>query len=140
MASNGTYGVVYCGTDGLGVGVFNLKDGIVVGADYVGGRYRGTATETANGKITFDLTFKVPADVVLVQGTAAQELPHSRRITQTLPAEFGDGTPVEFETGLGIVTAMIKRIPDGLESAAFYGFTLVANKPPGEWRARNARI
>jgi hypothetical protein len=129
MASNGTYGVVYCGTDGLGVGVFNLKDSVVVGADYSGGRYRGTATETANGNITLDLTFDVPSGIELVQGTAPQDAA-ARRITQTLPAEFGDGTPVEFETGQGIVTAMIKRVPDEFEPAAFYGFTLVANPPP----------
>jgi hypothetical protein len=99
MASNGTYGVVYCGTDGLGVGVFNLKDGVIVGADYVGGRYHATATENAaSGEIELDLSFEVPADVVLVQGTAPQDAPHSRRFALTLPADFGDGTPVELES------------------------------------------
>jgi hypothetical protein len=130
MALDGTYGCVYCGTDGLGLGVFNVKNDVVIGVDYVGGRYRGTAAEDINGKIALDLTFEVPPDVVLVQGTAPQEVPHSRRITQVLPPAFGDGTPVEFDTGPGIVTAMIKRIPDGFESAAFYGFTLQPNPPP----------
>jgi hypothetical protein len=133
MALDGTYGVVYCGADGLGLGVFNLKNGSVVGYDYVGGRYHGTAKEeAANGKVALDLIFEVPPGVVLVQGTAPQDVPHSRRITQTLPAEFGDGTPVEFNIPPGPVTAMIKRIPDGFEPAAFYGFKLVPNPPPAK--------
>ncbi|SRR6266403_2870419 len=133
VALDGTYGCVYCGADGLGLGVFNLKNGKVVGCDYVGSRYSGTATENSeNGEIALNLIFEVPPGVFLVQGTAPQEIPHSRRIKQILPAAFGDGTPVKFENGPGIVTAMIKRIPDGFESAAFYGFTLVTNKPPAE--------
>jgi hypothetical protein len=55
MASNGTYGVVYCGADGLGVGVFNVKDGVIVGADYAGGRYHGTPRpklRTARSRLT----------------------------------------------------------------------------------------
>jgi hypothetical protein len=133
MALDGTYGVVYSGTDGLGVGVLNVKNGKVVGADYVGGRYHGSAIEdAASREIALDLTFEVPPGVMLVQGTAPQDLPHSRRITQILPADFGDGSPVKFDTPPGIVTAMIKRIPDGFEPAAFYGFTLVPNKPPAE--------
>jgi hypothetical protein len=131
MVLDGTYGVVYCGAEGLGLGVFNLKNGSVVGYDYVGGRYHGTAKEdAASREIALDLIFEVPPGVVLVQGTAPQDVSHSRRITQTLPADFGDGTPVKFDTPPGIVTAMIKRIPDGFESAAFYGFKLVANEPP----------
>jgi hypothetical protein len=86
-----------CSTDGLGFGVFNLKDGIVVGADYNEGRYRGTATENAaSGEIALDLSFEVPA-------------------------ECGGGTPTEFDTGPGVVTAMIKRIPDGSNRRPFMG-------------------
>jgi hypothetical protein len=115
----------------VGIGLLNLKNGRVVGCDYVGVRYWGTATEdAASREITLDLTYEVPSDVVLVQGTAPQDAPHSRRVTQTLPAAFGDGTPVQFDTGPGIVTAMIKRVPDSLEPAAFYGFKLVPNPPP----------
>jgi len=133
MALDGTYGVVYCGADGLGLGVFNVKNGSVVGSDYVGGRYHGTAMEdVASSEIALDLLFSVPPGVVLVQGTAPQDVPHSRRIKQILPADFGDGAPVKFDTPPGIVTAMIKRIPDGFEPAAFYGFTLVANQPLAE--------
>jgi hypothetical protein len=118
---DGTYGCVYCGADGLGLGVFNAKNGKVVGFDYVGVRYHGTAIEdVASREITLDLTFEVPRGVDLVQGTAA----YTRRITQTLPPDFGDGTPIKVDTPSGIVTAMIKRIRDDFEQAAFYGFIL----------------
>jgi hypothetical protein len=133
MALDGTYGCVYCGTNGVGLGLFSLKDGIVVGGDFVGGRYRGTATEdTASGEITLDLTFEIPPGVWLVQGTSAQDMRHSRRITQTLPPAFGDGSPVEFDTPPGIVTAMIKRVPDDFEPAAVHGFKIQPNSPPAE--------
>jgi hypothetical protein len=124
MALDGTYGFVCCGAHGLGVGVFNIKGGNVVGSDYGGGRYHGTATEdAASGEITLDITFDVLPGMPLVQGTAAQEVHYSRHIKQTLPRDFGDGAPINIESPPGTVTAMVKRVPDEWEPAAFQGFT-----------------
>jgi hypothetical protein len=129
MALDGTYGFLYSGAISLGFGVFNIKGGKVVGSDYAGGRYHGTATEGANGKIAVDITFEVAPGLPLVQGTSPQELPYSRRIQETFPPGFGDGAPLTFESPPGNITTMIKRIPDGFEPAALYGFTLKANEP-----------
>jgi hypothetical protein len=130
MALDGTYVFLYCGNHGPGVGVFNVKNGTVVGSDFVGGRYRGTATEdAASGKITMDIAFDVAPGITLVQGTSAQDAPYSRHIKEIFPANFGDGIPLTFNIPPGSVTAMIKRMPDEFEPAAFQGFTFQITPP-----------
>ena len=124
MAIDGTYGFVYCGVNGLGMGVFTVQSERVEGFDCAGARYTGTAKQNSNGRILLSFRLEVPAGVGLVPGTAPQELPHSRRITQTLPPNFGEGRPLEIDFPPGQVTAMIKRIPDEFAPAATSGLTL----------------
>src|SRR3954452_12407775 len=84
MAITGTYGFVYCGANGLGVGLFVIdKDGRLVGSDYVGAKYEGTASESSDGTINVDISFDVPPGVILVQGTSPQDLPHKRQVVHT---------------------------------------------------------
>jgi hypothetical protein len=40
---DGTYGFVYSGVNGLGVGIFTVLGERFEGVDFVGGRYIGTA-------------------------------------------------------------------------------------------------
>jgi hypothetical protein len=40
---DGTYGFVYSGVNGLGVGIFTVLGERFEGVDFVGGRYTGTA-------------------------------------------------------------------------------------------------
>src|SRR5262245_58483478 len=49
---------------------------------------------------------------------------HSRRITQTLQPNLGDGKPQEIQLPPGTVTAMIKRVSDEYAPAATSGFTV----------------
>jgi hypothetical protein len=124
MATDGTYGFVYCGANGLGVGVFTVQNERFEGTDYGGSRYIGTAKETSDGRIVLSFHLEVPAGVSLVQGTAPQEAPHSKRITQTLPPNFGDGKPQEIQLPPGTVTAMIRRVSDEFASVATSGLTV----------------
>jgi hypothetical protein len=124
MAIDGTYGFVYCGATGLGIGVFTVQNDALEGSDYGGSRYIGTAKEASDGRILLSFHLEVPAGVTLVQGTAPQEFPHSKRITQTLPPNFGDGKPQELQLPPGTVTAMIKRVSDDFAPAAASGFTI----------------
>jgi hypothetical protein len=75
MAIDGTYGFVYCGVNGLGLGVFTVADGVFRGRDYGGGTYEGSAREIADGTIDLALSFEVRPGMFLVQGTAAQDAP-----------------------------------------------------------------
>ena len=65
MALNGTYGFVYCGTAGLGVGIFNLNGDQIIGCDYGGGRYTGTAIQDSTGSITVNATIHIAPAVLL---------------------------------------------------------------------------
>jgi hypothetical protein len=123
MAIGGTYGFVYCGAMGLGIGVFTVADDRFEGSDFAGGRYSGTAKDNPDGTIALDIEFEVPAGRVLVQGTYAQDLPHRRRINTVFPSAFGDGKPVEVPSPPGTVTVMVKRIPDDFAPAATTGVT-----------------
>jgi hypothetical protein len=66
---------------------------------------------------------EVPPGVELAQGTAAQELPHTRHFDTLLPPDFGDGKPQEISSPPGLVTVMIKRIRDEFAPAAVQGVT-----------------
>jgi hypothetical protein len=122
MGIDGTYGFVYCGNRGLGIGVFSINGDRIEGRDFAGGSYKGTAVQDGNGNIQLDVQMQVPAGVELAQGTAPQDLPHTRHIHWTFPPVFGDGEPqmVEFA---GPVTVMVKRIPDKNAAIAKHGFT-----------------
>ena len=110
MGINGTYGFVYCGAADIGIGVFTVQDNVVIGRDYGGASYSGSAVENADGTINLKLSFNVPAGVGLVQGTAPQEIPYTKSFEGIYPALFGDGTPVD--ASQPTVKVMVKRLPE----------------------------
>jgi hypothetical protein len=112
MAIDGTYGFAYRAVNGMGIGVFTVTSGKFTGCDYAGGRYTGTATENPDGTIEIDIDFDVMPGAMLVQGTAAQDVPHLRGIHHTMPPAFGDGRLEEVPSPPGTVTVMVKRIPN----------------------------
>jgi hypothetical protein len=122
MGIDGTYGFVYCGNRGLGIGVFLVEAQRLEGRDFAGGVYKGTAVQDGKGNIELDVQMHVPAGVEMAQGTSPQDLAHTRHIHWTFPPAFGDGEPqmVEFA---GPVTVMVKRIPDKNAAIAKSGFT-----------------
>jgi hypothetical protein len=89
MAIDGTYGFVYCGVNGLGVGIFAVANERFEGSDYGGIRYSGTAKENRDGTIALEIKFEEPAGAELVHGTTAQDVPHGRQIKMTLPPTSG---------------------------------------------------
>lgn len=124
MSIEGTYGFVYCGAEDIGIGAFSITGESVIGRDYGGGDYSGTAIENADGTITLNLSFLVPAGVMLVQGTAPQELPYTKTIAGTYPALFGDGVPVEVSSPP--VRVMVKRLPETSTLPALFGVPWVS--------------
>ena len=121
---DGTYGFVYCGFEGPGMGVFRLENSKLVGADFAGSRYRGHAViDEATGEIDLSFQMTVPPGVSLVQGTSAQDIPYTKAGRVKVPRAFGDGEPFKVFVAPGSVTMMVKRIPD--EYSVFAdGFTL----------------
>ena len=121
---DGTYGFVYSGVNGLGVGIFTVLGEKFEGVDHVGGRYTGTARENAGGTISIAIDFDVKPGMELVQGTAPQDLPHRRHIEHEMPAGFGNGRPVEISASPGSVTVMVKRVPDDWARAVSEGVSV----------------
>jgi hypothetical protein len=121
---DGTYGFVYSGATGVGIGAFTVKDGVLTGSDGGQANNKGTVAVddvTGNFVITFDQF--VPAGTFLVQGTSPLEVDSTRTRTIPMPPGFGDGEPVSVDLPPGTVTLMVKRVPDKYAPFAS-GFTI----------------
>ncbi len=131
MSCDGTYGFVYCGSTGLGVGVFTVQSGAVIGCDSGQVTYRGTATDHPDGSITLSLIMRIPQGTPLVTGTSPQEVVHQRQVEHRFPPGFGHGEPEKiFTAPAGPLTVMVKRIPDEFASAAAQGISLASADRP----------
>jgi hypothetical protein len=116
---NGTYGFVYCGYIGVGMGVFRIANSALVGVDLAGAKYRGQVVEdksTGGMKIAFEMS--VPSGVMLVQGTTPLDTPYTKTAEINAPPDFGDGTPFQVYIAPGTITMMVKRIPDDYSAFA----------------------
>ena len=121
---DGTYAFVYSGVNGLGVGIFTVLGEKFEGVDYVCSRYTGTARENDDGTISVVIDFDVKPGMILVQGTARQDIPHRRHVEHKMPAGFGNGRPVEIPAPPGSVTVMVKRVPDDYARALSEGLSV----------------
>ena len=121
----GTYSFVYSSAAGVGVGVFKVTGSNLVGADLSGGRYKGTVTtDAATGEIKAEFDMRIPAGIGLVQGTTPLDMASSRRVTVTLPRNYGDGEPQKLAIPPGHVWAIIVRVPDDPWAAYAAGMTV----------------
>ncbi len=111
-----TYGFVYSGFAGVGMGMFSVTEGQLIGTDLGGISYRGTfLKDEVTGEIDIALEQTVPPGVFLVQGTSAQDMPYIKSISARLPADFDQGKPIEVFLPPGHVILMIRRVPDEWE-------------------------
>ena len=124
MAIDGTYAVAYCGSIGLGVAVFKVENGQLIGRDNVGSVIAGIVTELPNGEIDLDVSMLVQPGAHLVVGPSAQDLPYARGIKHRFPPEFGDGAPQTVLLSPGTMTVMVKRAADDWAPAATKGFVI----------------
>jgi hypothetical protein len=119
---NGTYGFVYCGLTGVGIGAFTTKDGVLNGCD-AGCEYTGSVSvDAATGDYIIDFVQHTPAGIELVQGVEALPWPSDRPRQIRLPPDF-DGKPLSLALPPGSVTVIFKRMPDTAAPFA-RGFTI----------------
>jgi hypothetical protein len=129
FAMDGTYGIVFGGVAGVGMGFFVVRDGTLTGAGIAGGRFQGCVTpDPATGALHIVFDHFVPAGLRLVQGTSPHDLDMTKQLTVDLPADFGDGEPIKLHLPPGPVTVMIKRIPDSYAALA-HGVAIVPALP-----------
>jgi hypothetical protein len=117
MAVDGTWGFVYAGETGIGIGALVVKDGRFHGTDSEI-NYSGTiAEDPQTGELTVDLEMDVPAGVWLVGGAGPLDMRHKRQQSFKLPPRFGELTPIELPLRPGKTLVIFKPYPD--DYAAF---------------------
>jgi hypothetical protein len=116
---DGTYGFVYSGFAGVGMGIFRVTGSTLVGVDMGGSKYRGrVVVDNTTGEIDLSFEMSVPVGVFLVQGTSPQDTPYTKTGAVRVPPIFGDGKPFEVYVAPGPVTMMVKRISDDYSAYA----------------------
>jgi hypothetical protein len=76
---NGTYGFVYSGIMGVGLGVFIIQNSVFLGSDTGGAKYSGHAVQDmATGAITILFEMFVPEGTALIHGTSAQDIKYTK--------------------------------------------------------------
>ena len=109
---NGIYAMYFTGVAGSGHAVFVMKDGIIAGADAIGGLLDGSYTHVGEGNLEISVALKVPAGTSLVTGAVAERAPLTQQITTILPTNLGNGVPIGVQTPTGPVNVIFRRLRD----------------------------
>ena len=110
---NGFYAIYYTGVTGSGLGVLAINNGIIVGADMVGGRYDGTYKQSAiAGDYDAKVRIVIPPGSSLVTGALAGPQPLYMDVVMTLPENLGGEQPIRIETPTGPVNVIFRKLRD----------------------------
>ena len=110
---SGFYAIYYTGVSGSGIGVIVINNGIIVGADMLGGRYDGNYTQSAiAGAYDAKVRITIPPGTSLVTGALAGPQPLSMDVTMVLPANLGGEQPIRIETPTGPVNVIFRKLRD----------------------------
>jgi hypothetical protein len=111
---NGFYAIYYTGVSGTGIGVLAINNGVIVGADMLGGRYDGTykPSSTTMGSYDANVRITIPPGASLVTGALAGPQPYYMDVAMTLPANLGAEQPVRIETPTGPVNVIFRKLRD----------------------------
>lgn len=108
---DGIYAMYYTGTAGSGHAVFTMKDGVIAGADAVGGLLDGTYEKAEGGDVDISVTLKSLPGTWLVTGKLAEKKDDlMQQITARLPSNFGHGNPIGIRTPTGPVNVIFKKL------------------------------
>ncbi|HCR85160.1 MAG TPA: hypothetical protein DIV86_00625 [Alphaproteobacteria bacterium] len=108
---NGIYAIYYTGAIGSGQGVVIIKDGVISGADVVGGIYDGQYKEI-NNQAEGLVSLTLPAGAMLVTGASSGSQPTKFDIPINLPTNLGNGQPLLIKTPTGPINIIFKRLRD----------------------------
>jgi hypothetical protein len=107
---NGIYAMYYTGSAGSGHALVVMKDGVITGADAVGGILDGTYQAIDGGYLDVEVSLTVPAGGWLVTGAVAGEDSLIQEIKTRLPENLGGGRPITVRTPTGPVNVIFKHI------------------------------
>jgi len=105
----GIYAIYYTGITGSGQGLIVLKNGIISGADVVGGLYDGNYTEKGN-KIEGMVCLAIPPATSLVTGASSGEEIMKFDIPLSLPSTFANGETISLKTPTGNINVIFRYL------------------------------
>ncbi len=110
----GIYTMNYVGTAGAGFGMIVFRDGIVAGADVVGGTYDGSyGWQDHSASIEGMVNMTVPAGASLVTGAPASSQPYQVDIPFAVAqANLGAEFPATVRLPTGPVSVVFKKLRD----------------------------
>lgn len=108
---NGFYVMYFTGRRGSGHAVFAMKDGVISGADAVGGVLDGTYTDEG-GDVDVSVKLKVPPGTLLVTGDLVGRDSLVQEINTKLPSNFCEGRPIGVKTPTGPINVIFRRLRD----------------------------
>ena len=106
----GIYAMHYIGSEVSGHAVFVMKDGLITGADSIGGTLDGTFEEVDDRNYKISLTFQKPTGSRLMNGGIVEREAPAQKFTKILPENFGNGYPIGIQTSDGPINVLFKRL------------------------------
>ena len=110
----GIYAMHYIGSEVSGHAVLVMKDGLVAGADSIGGTLDGTFEEVDNHNFKISLTFQTPVGSRRMNGGVVERETSTQNFTKILPRNFSNGYPIGIQTSEGPINVVFKRLRDTL--------------------------
>lgn len=109
---SGIYAIYYTGVAGSGFAVLVMTNGVIAGADPIGGTLDGTYRELDDGGIEVAVNLTTPSGTSLVTGAVGGNEPMTQQINGTFPANFADGITLPVQTPTGPVNVIFKHLRD----------------------------
>lgn len=109
---NGIYAIFYTGSTGSGHAIIVMKNGILAGADAIGGILDGTYADSGDGYLEVAVSYTAPPGTSLVTGVIAGQRSLLQEINTRLPQSFSNGKPVLVQTPTGPINVIFKRLRD----------------------------
>ena len=106
---NGIYAMYYTGKASCGNALFSMKNGVISGADAVGGMLDGSYEEADDG-IDVSLTIKSLPGTSLITGQLVERDSPPKKIVAKLPSYFWGGNSIGLQTPYGPINVIFRRL------------------------------
>lgn len=110
----GFYAMHYIGSEVSGHAVLVMKDGLITGADSIGGTLDGTFEEVDDYNFKISLTFQTPAGSTRMNGRVVEREAPTQNFTKILPKNFSNGYAIGIQTSEGPINVVFKKLRDTL--------------------------
>ena len=104
----------YAGRRNCGHAVLQMKDGVIAGADALGGIFDGEYEHRDDGTIEIRVSLKLPPGSRIVTEADRRHMPVTEEIVMNVPRDCVDGIPIGAKTSTGPVNVLFKRLRGSL--------------------------